>query len=91
MQRLTAFARAVTLTVIVLSLGTILGAQSNPAYIRFTPNATKGALYKPDRGPAPAVAVLLIHRTGNFSVTPCDGRARETWVSGAGHESSLGQ
>jgi pimeloyl-ACP methyl ester carboxylesterase len=66
MQRLTAFARAVTLTVLVLSLGTILGAQSNPAYIRFTPSATKGALYKPDRGPAPAVAVLLIHRTGNF-------------------------
>jgi pimeloyl-ACP methyl ester carboxylesterase len=26
----------------------------------------KGALYKPDTGPAPHVAVLLIHRTSNF-------------------------
>src|SRR5207245_3138634 len=28
--------------------------------------ATKGALYKPDSGPAPNVAVLVAHRTGNF-------------------------
>ena len=41
-------------------------AQSNPLYIRFNPSATKGALYKPDSGPAPHVAVLLIHRTSNF-------------------------
>src|SRR5262249_5266301 len=37
-----------------------------PTYIPFTPSAVKGALYKPDSGPAPHVAVLLIHRTGNF-------------------------
>ncbi|HEX9369346.1 MAG TPA: hypothetical protein VF921_22125 [Vicinamibacterales bacterium] len=41
-------------------------AQSHPLYIQFTPGAVKGALYKPDSGPAPHVAVLLIHRTGNF-------------------------
>ncbi len=41
-------------------------AQSNPAYIQFTPGAVKGALYRPDSGPAPHVAVLLIHRTSNF-------------------------
>jgi len=41
-------------------------AQSNPLYVQFTPGSVKGALYKPDAGPAPHVAVLLIHRTSNF-------------------------
>jgi pimeloyl-ACP methyl ester carboxylesterase len=41
-------------------------AQTNPLYIQFAPASVKGALYKPDRGPAPHVAVLLIHRTSNF-------------------------
>ena len=41
-------------------------AQSNPMYVQFTPGSVKGALYKPDAGPAPHVAVLLIHRTANF-------------------------
>lgn len=45
---------------------TLLQAQSSPAYIQFTPAAVKGALYKPDSGPAPHVAVLLMHRTVNF-------------------------
>jgi pimeloyl-ACP methyl ester carboxylesterase len=44
----------------------IAAAQSNPLYIQFTPAAVKGALYKPDSGPTPHVAVLLIHRTSNF-------------------------
>jgi pimeloyl-ACP methyl ester carboxylesterase len=39
-------------------------AQSNPLYIQLGP--AKGALYKPDSGPAPHVAVLLTHRTANF-------------------------
>jgi pimeloyl-ACP methyl ester carboxylesterase len=43
-----------------------LSAQSNPRYIQFTPAAVKGALYKPDAGSAPHVAVLLMHRTSNF-------------------------
>jgi pimeloyl-ACP methyl ester carboxylesterase len=41
-------------------------AQSAPTYVTFTPGSVKGALYKPDTGPAPHVAVLLIHRTANF-------------------------
>jgi pimeloyl-ACP methyl ester carboxylesterase len=41
-------------------------AQTNPLYIQFTPSAVKGALYRPDVGQAPHVAVLLIHRTSNF-------------------------
>jgi pimeloyl-ACP methyl ester carboxylesterase len=41
-------------------------AQSTPLYIQFSPGSVKGALYKPDSGPAPHVAVLLIHRTANF-------------------------
>ena len=41
-------------------------AQSNPLYVSFTPGSVKGALYRPDSGPAPHVAVLLIHRTSNF-------------------------
>src|SRR2546425_9048952 len=45
-------------------------AQSNPLYIQFRPNSVKGALYKPDSGPAPHVAVLVIHRTSNFMSHP---------------------
>ena len=41
-------------------------AQSNPRYVQFQPNATKGSLYVPDAGPAPTVAFLTIHRTSNF-------------------------
>jgi len=41
-------------------------AQSNPLYIQFSPGAVKGALYKPDAGPAPHVGILAIHRTSNF-------------------------
>src|SRR5437867_13249554 len=40
-------------------------AQSNPLYIQFSPVAVKGALYKPDTGPAPHVAILRMHRTSN--------------------------
>jgi pimeloyl-ACP methyl ester carboxylesterase len=57
--------RAVFCTLLLLA-GAITFAQSNPAYIQFTPGAVKGALYKPDSGPAPHVAILLIHRTANF-------------------------
>jgi pimeloyl-ACP methyl ester carboxylesterase len=41
-------------------------AQTNPRYIRFSPGATKGALYSPDSGPSPVVGILVIHRTSNF-------------------------
>src|SRR4030095_7758465 len=43
---------------------------SNPTYIQFSPPSVKGALYQPDSGPAPHVAVLLIHRTANFLSHP---------------------
>jgi pimeloyl-ACP methyl ester carboxylesterase len=45
-------------------------AQGNPTYVQFAPGAVKGALYKPDAGPVPHVAVLLIHRTSNFLAHP---------------------
>lgn len=40
--------------------------QSNPEFIPFTPNAVKGALYTPDSGEAPHVAILALHRTSNY-------------------------
>lgn len=52
-------------TILILSPGLVL-AQSNPTYVPFQPSAVKGALYRPDSGPAPHVAVLIIHRTSNF-------------------------
>ena len=58
------------LSVCGLALAAPLFAQSNPIYVQFSPGAVKGALYKPDGGPAPHVAVLLIHRTSNFLAHP---------------------
>ena len=51
---------------LLLVTGLSVSAQTNPIYIPFSPGATKGALYVPDSGPAPHVAILLIHRTANF-------------------------
>jgi hypothetical protein len=39
-------------------------AQSHPEYVSL--GAANAALYKPDSGPAPHVAVLAIHRTANL-------------------------
>jgi hypothetical protein len=39
-------------------------SQSNPLFIQL--GQAKGALYKPDNGKAPHVAVLIAHRSGNF-------------------------
>jgi pimeloyl-ACP methyl ester carboxylesterase len=50
-------------------LGSVLVAQSNPTYVQFSPGPVKGALYKPDAGAAPHVAILTIHRTANFLAT----------------------
>jgi hypothetical protein len=38
-------------------------AQSNPAYVRLGP--VNAARFVPDRGPAPHIAILSAHRTGN--------------------------
>ena len=58
-------------------------AQSNPVYIQFSPSTTKGALYKPDSGPAPRVGVVLTHRTATSSRTSrrgsCRGAAFSFW------------
>src|SRR5207302_2613284 len=54
----------------VLSVPAVSFAQSNPRYIQFAPSTVKGALYRPDTGPAPHVAILAIHRTANFMSHP---------------------
>ena len=54
------------LLVLQVALSTKALAQSNPRYIQFSPNAVKGALYAPDSGPAPHVAILATHRTSNY-------------------------
>jgi pimeloyl-ACP methyl ester carboxylesterase len=48
-----------------LTIASPLFAQSNPTYVQFSPSTVKGALYKPDSGPTPHVAILIIHRTAN--------------------------
>ena len=65
MQRLT----TVLLLVLMALVAPNCYSQSNPLYIQFSPSAVKGALYKPDSGPAPHVAVLITHRTANFMGT----------------------
>src|SRR5436305_6270626 len=54
----------------LLSVSALSFAQSNPRYIQFKPGSVKGALYKPDSGPTPHVAILAIHRTANFMSHP---------------------
>lgn len=53
---------------IVLGVGSVTSAQSNPIFVQL--GQAKGALYKPDRGPAPRVAILIAHRAGNFMNHP---------------------
>ena len=55
---------AVYLLCLASSVSVAFG-QSNPAYIQFSPAEVKGALYKPDSGPAPHVGILVTHRTSN--------------------------
>ena len=55
----------VPLTAAALLIASPLFAQSQPAYVQFSPSPVKGALYKPDSGPAPHIAILIIHRTSN--------------------------
>ena len=58
---------AVTLALLA-GAHTAAQAQSHPAYIKL--GQAKGALYRPDSGPAPHVGVIVIHRTGNFLSHP---------------------
>ena len=64
------YRRVMLLMLSAMTLSAPLFAQSNPIYVQFAPGPVKGALYKPDSGPAPHVAVLLIHRTSNFLSHP---------------------
>ena len=51
---------------LALVLGSQLArAQSSPQFIAF-PGIAKGALYRPDAGPAPHVGILAMHRTANY-------------------------
>jgi hypothetical protein len=55
-------------------------AQSDPRYIPL-PGGVKGALYKPDSGPAPHVGVLVMHRTSNvLSSLPCTELSRRGFM-----------
>ena len=58
--------RIAIISVVFLGIASASFAQSNPLYVQFNPSTVKGALYKPDIGPAPHVAILLMHRTGNL-------------------------
>jgi hypothetical protein len=56
------------LTVYVLSIVASVSlafGQSNPLYQQFSPSEVKGALYKPEAGRTPHVAILVTHRTSN--------------------------
>jgi pimeloyl-ACP methyl ester carboxylesterase len=53
-----------------LAIASPVSAQSQPTYIQFSPGSVKGALYKPDSGTAPHVAILIIHRTANVLSSP---------------------
>jgi len=56
----------VFLTIALAATACAASAQSNPQRMDFTPAPAKGALYRPDSGPAPHVAVFLMHRTADF-------------------------
>lgn len=56
---------ALALGLSAFGLSSAAHAQSNPVYIPFQ-GSSKGALYKPDAGPAPHVGVVVMHRTSNY-------------------------
>jgi hypothetical protein len=64
--RRTSMLRAAIAGAIALLLATdVTWSQSNPQFIVFQ-GISKGALYKPDSGPAPHVGILAMHRTANY-------------------------
>ena len=56
---------AIAGTIVILLATATAWSQSNPQFIAF-PGISKGALYKPDSGPAPHVGILAMHRTSNY-------------------------
>jgi pimeloyl-ACP methyl ester carboxylesterase len=59
-----ALSRAIAVAALCFVPG-LAAAQSHPEFIAFQGRA-KGALYKPDSGPAPHVGILVMHRTSNY-------------------------
>src|SRR5262249_1236203 len=58
--------RAAVAVVVALGLTPAAAtAQSKPELIPFA-GRTKGALYRPDAGPAPHVGIVVMHRTSNY-------------------------
>jgi hypothetical protein len=52
------------LTLIWLVTQSPAGAQTNPIFLQL--GQAKGALYKPDSGPAPHVGIVVMHREANY-------------------------
>ena len=65
------------------AFGGHVAAQSDPQYIQLAPTTVKGALYRPDSGEVPHVAILTLHRTQTIwvmtVVESC--RSEATWCS----------
>jgi len=61
--------RAVSAVVALCLVPAAAQTQSKPEFIPFR-GAVKGALYKPDAGPAPHVGILVMHRTANYLTHP---------------------
>lgn len=62
------FFSILTGSILLLVSARVIAAPPPPEYVRFNPNSTKGALYRPDPAefPNPHVAVILMHRNSNF-------------------------
>lgn len=60
--------QAITSLVLALAAAAASAAAPPPMYLQFSPNATKGALYRPDAAkyPKPHIGVVVIHRNSNF-------------------------
>jgi hypothetical protein len=73
--------RALSIAAIALCLAPALAsAQSKPEFIPFR-GQSKGALYKPDTGPAPHVGIVVMHRTANYLTHPaCTELARRGFM-----------
>ena len=69
MRRTSVLRAAMAATLALCLAPAIASAQIRPEYIPF-PGTGKGALYKPDSGPAPHVAVLVMHRTADYLTHP---------------------
>ena len=60
--------RIVILSVVLAASAALSFAQSNPIFVQFRPGSAKGALYKPDSGPAPHVGIIVTHQIGRAHV-----------------------